>query len=104
MESAKEQEIEARLSRIESALSALQRSVDGLIGERRGGAASANAHARADSRSHSDTSPSRPRATAGGDLGATISEWFSSRAPEWWLSRLGIGFVVVAVLFLYSYA
>src|SRR5437762_9427570 len=28
----------------------------------------------------------------------------SSRAPEWWLSRLGIGFVVIAVLFLYSYA
>lgn len=106
MESGKEQEIEARLSKIESALSAVQRSVDGLINERRGAAASAGTRERAsDSGSYSSApSASRPRATAGGDIGATISEWFSSRAPEWWLSRLGIGFVVIAILFLYSYA
>ena len=36
MESGKDREIEQRLSRIESTLAALQRSVDGLIGEKRG--------------------------------------------------------------------
>src|SRR6266480_2586058 len=106
MESGKEQEIEARFSKIESALSALQRSVEGLINERRGAAASAGTRERASDSGFYSPAPSasRPRATAGGDIGATVSEWFSSRAPEWWLSRLGIGFVVIAVLFLYSYA
>ena len=111
MDPNKEQEIEARLSRIETMLSALQRSVDGLIGERRG-AASYGPEASARTY-NAGSSPTRPlvgpaaraaRAAAGNDLGSTISEWFSSRSPEWWLSRLGVGFVVIAVLFLYGYA
>src|SRR5256714_15022384 len=105
MESGKEREIEQRLSRVESTLAALQRSVDGLIGERRGAAHATEAHpgfGHGSGRASAAAAPTRrsPR----DDLGATISEWFSSRAPEWWLSRLGIGFVVIAVLFLYSYA
>jgi len=105
MESAKEREIEQRLSRIESTLAALQRSVDGLIGEKRGAAHATEAHpgfGHGSGRASAAAAPTRR--TPGDDLGATISEWFSSRAPEWWLSRLGIGFVVIAVLFLYSYA
>src|SRR6185437_15736455 len=110
MDPNKEQEIEARLSRIETMLSALQRSVDGLMSERRGAAPhAAEASARTQS---AGPSPARPlvgpaaraaRTAAGNDLGDTISEWFSSRSPEWWLSRLGVGFVVIAVLFLYGY-
>ena len=106
MDSGKEQEIEARLSKIESSLVALQRSIDGLIGERRATASPAGARERASAPSSdwSAAASPRPRATGGDDIGAKISEWFSSRAPEWWLSRLGIGFVVIAVLLLYSYA
>src|SRR5947207_15690294 len=101
MESGKEQEIEARLSKIESALSAVQRSVDGLINERRGAAASAGTRERAsDSGSYSSApSASGPRATAGGDIGATMSEWVSSRAPQWWRRSVGIAFVVFALIF-----
>ena len=33
-----------------------------------------------------------------------MPEWLSSRSPEWWLSRLGAAFVVLAVLILYGYA
>jgi uncharacterized membrane protein len=108
MDPNKEQEIEARLSRIETIVAALQRSVDGLMSER-GRAASRGAEAPSPAFSPVSSS-ARPlvgpaaRAAAGNDLGATISEWFSSRSPEWWLSRLGVGFVVIAILFLYSYA
>ncbi|HEY3133738.1 MAG TPA: DUF2339 domain-containing protein [Gemmatimonadaceae bacterium] len=106
MDPRKEQEIEARLSSIESTLAALQRSIDELIGERRSSATSAaGPHQREhSSSSHAARAASRARATPVDDLGATISEWFSSRSPEWWLSRLGMGFVVIAILFLYSYA
>src|SRR5881394_1361120 len=105
MESGKDREIEQRLSRIESTLAALQRSVDGLIGEKRGAShatESQRGFSHGSGRASSAAAPTRR--TPGDDLGATISEWFSSRAPEWWLSRLGIGFVVIAILFLYSYA
>ena len=106
MDHNKEQEIEARLSRIENTLDALQRSIDELIGEKRGRAhaAAEPSHREYASSSSSARSASRGRATPGDDIGATISDWFSSRPPEWWLSRLGIGFVVIAILFLYSYA
>jgi hypothetical protein len=108
MDSSKEQEIEERLSRIEGMLSALQQSVDGLIGEKRGAwrAAAEPAYRAAASSIHPGVGPAarRRRAAAGDDIGKSISDWFSSRSPEWWLSRLGIGFVVIAVLFLYTYA
>src|SRR6266550_9110804 len=106
-DAAKERELEARLTRIESVIASLQKSVDGLLRERRGASSPAaeagQAHAGYGARS-SAQSQSRPRATAADDIGATIFEWFSSRSPEWWLSRLGIGFVIIAALFLYSFA
>src|SRR2546423_4049349 len=105
MDSTKEQELDARLSRIESTLVALQRTVESLIGERRKGASTerpeTNFAARADV---SGSRSSQSRQGVRDDIGSVVSEWFSSRAPEWWLSRLGIGFVVIAVLFLYGYA
>jgi len=104
MNESKEREIDERLSRIESVLSDLQHSVDGLV-RARAGTASADPPGRPASTARSSASTGK-RATADstGDIGSTISDWFSSRSPEWWLSRLGIGFVVIAVLFLYSYA
>jgi len=40
----------------------------------------------------------------GDEIGENLATWFSSRSAEWWLSRLGIGFVILAVLLLYGYA
>ncbi|PYO77550.1 MAG: hypothetical protein DMD63_10635 [Gemmatimonadetes bacterium] len=115
MDASREEEIVARLSRIENAVAALQRSVDELISQRRGASApgpAATSYAppppppsRAYSSRTSDTAgrdAPPPRATESDDFGA-ISAWLSSRSPEWWLSRLGVGFVVIAILFLYSY-
>ncbi len=91
MDSSKEQEIEARLAKIENAIASLQRSVDGAAGATQrpvDGTARGSAARTA-----------RPR-----DVGPRVPEWLSSRTPEWWLSRLGAGFVVLAVLILYGYA
>lgn len=107
MDLRKEQEIEERLSRVESTLAALQLSVESLVGTRGGARSTSESERRTSSARFSgagQASAGGKRATPGDDLTATISEWFSSRSPEWWLSRLGIGFVVIAVLFLYSYA
>lgn len=46
----------------------------------------------------------RRRANFADDFAANLPGWFSSRTPEWWLSRLGIGFVILAVVLLYGYA
>jgi len=104
MNESKEREIEERLSRIESVLSDLQQSIDSLV--RAKGGASASAEPARSAWVAPSSTPAEKRATtnATNDIGSTISDWFSSRSPEWWLSRLGIGFVVIAVLFLYSYA
>ena len=115
MDSSREIEFEARLARIEQAIAALQRSVDGILSGH-GAAAAASAESsfrdeRRDPLADRVFSGSRP-GFAGGpiprtpadDITATISSWFSSRTPEWWLSRLGIGFVILAVLLLYGYA
>jgi len=104
MNESKEREIEERLSRIESVLSDLQQSIDSLV--RAKGGASASAKPARSAWVAPSSTPAEKRATtnATNDIGSTISDWFSSRSPEWWLSRLGIGFVVIAVLFLYSYA
>jgi uncharacterized membrane protein len=104
MDSAKERELEARLSRIESSLTALQRSVDGLLGEKARGSAAAESARQAWSASPRAGARSRARATPADGVGTQLSEWFSSRSPEWWLSRLGVGFLVIAILFLYGYA
>jgi hypothetical protein len=92
MDSSRGIEFEARLARVEKSIALLQRSVDGLLDERK---------------------PKPPpiadrvfvqRQRAADGIGENLSSWFSSRSPEWWLSRVGIGFVVLAVLLLYKYA
>ena len=119
MDSPKEIELETRLARVEQSIALLQRSVDALLAER----SAATARDAAERRS-SDTRPDpladqvhgrgsespQPRQRPPGrqnmadEIGATLSSWFSSRSPEWWLSRLGIGFMILAVLILYGYA
>ncbi|HKC80643.1 MAG TPA: DUF2339 domain-containing protein, partial [Gemmatimonadaceae bacterium] len=115
MDSSREIEFEARLARIEQAIAALQRSVDGIVSGRGSPAAtspeSSFRNERRDPLADQVYSGSRP-GFAGGpiprtpadDITATVSSWFSSRTPEWWLSRLGIGFVILAVLLLYGYS
>ena len=117
MDSSREIEFEARLARVEQSIALLQRSVDALLAER--STASAGRVPRAEKRDQlaeqvfqgrrsefaqpSLVTGSR-RSTSDEVLGARLSAWFSSRSPEWWLSRLGIGFMILAVLFLYGYA
>src|SRR5207237_4069470 len=110
MDPSREEEIVARLSRIENAIAALQRSVEELVGQRRAAPTpgpspaftqppAATPPPRSYSSSIHDTAPPvapRPRATGSDDFGAPIAAWLSSRSPEWWLSRLGVGFVVIA--------
>lgn len=97
MDSSKEIEFEARLAKMEQSIALLQRSVDALPGarsparERRPGIAQPSA---------GRMPPPAPQPI----LGERLSSWFSSRTPEWWLSRLGVGFVILAVLLLYRYA
>lgn len=115
MDSSREIEFEARLARIEQAIAALQRSVDTILsGHGAPAAASAESGFRDQRRDPlADQVFSGTRAgfasgpvprTPADDITATLSSWFSSRTPEWWLSRLGIGFVILAVLLLYGYA
>src|SRR5258705_6476389 len=117
MESA--EELSERLAKIEAAIAAMQRSLDTLLAERTQSSASETREARArdpmrdpfpedvlhqrklgfaEHRSFSS------RRNVADELGDNLTNWFSSRNPEWWLSRLGIGFVVLAVLLLYGYA
>jgi hypothetical protein len=116
MDSSREIEFEARLTRIEQSIALLQRSVDAILAER--GAA---LYSEAAERPFNDRRPdplaehvfrgrksgfaSSPRSgTPADDIGATVSSWFSSRSAEWWVSRVGIGLIIVAVLILYGYA
>ncbi len=87
MDSSRETEFETRLARVEESIAVLQRSVDGLLDERK-----------------PKPRPYVARPQRADGIGENLSSWFSSRSPEWWLSRLGIGFVVLAVLLLYKYA
>jgi hypothetical protein len=98
MDSTKEQEIEARLAKIENAIASLQRSVDGLAGERRNASPGQESQPADPLRAEWER---RPKARASEPR---VPEWLSSRSPEWWLSRLGAAFVVLAVLILYGYA
>ncbi|HEY3746334.1 MAG TPA: DUF2339 domain-containing protein [Gemmatimonadaceae bacterium] len=98
MDSSKEQEIEARLAKIENAITSLQRSVDGLAGERRYASPGQQSQPADPLRAERMRTP-QPRAAE-----PRVPEWLSSRSPEWWLSRLGAAFVVLAVLILYGYA
>lgn len=120
MDSSREIEFEVRLARVEQSIALLQRSVDALIAE------SSPAPAReASERSSRDAGRDpladqvfhgrrsgfaqpppvpRRRENMADEIGENLSSWFSSRSPEWWLSRLGIGFMILAVLLLYGYA
>ncbi len=98
MDSSKENELEARLAKVEQSIALLQRSVDSLVGAR------SSAHERrADIAQPSGVTRMRPPAPQPFP-GERFSAWLSSRTQEWWLSRLGIGFVILAVLLLYRYA
>jgi hypothetical protein len=116
MDSSREIEFEARLARMEESISVLQRSVDAILA---GIAAAPTPTASGPSFRDQRRDPlaeqvfqgqtsgfpeSSPRGTPADDFGAGLSSWFSSRSPEWWLSRLGIGFMILAVVILYGYA
>jgi uncharacterized membrane protein len=121
MDSPRESEFDARLAKIESSIAAIQRSLDSLLAERapnstRASSGAAPREVRRDplaeqvfqGRKSDFAEPSgktrRGRNTANDVLGERLTGWFSSRTPEWWLSRFGIGFVILAVFLLYSYA
>ena len=107
MDSSKELEIEARLSKIENAIASLQRSVDGLAGERRPASPGQQSERPTPNSTFQTRDPlgdQRGRASRLPGQGPEMPEWLSSRTPEWWLSRLGAAFVVLAVLILYGYA
>jgi hypothetical protein len=118
MDSPKEIELEARLARVEQSIALLQRSVDALLAERPAPARETSAwssggakpdpladqvHGRGPGFAQPRRSPPG-RVNMADEIGTRLSSWFSSRSPEWWLSRLGIGFVILAVLILYGYA
>ena len=121
MDSSRDSEFDARLARMEAAVLGLQRSLDALIAERRPAhsrertadplreqvlrshAAEAAASSRASSFPDPPIAPRR-RATTSDGIDGGLSSWFTSRDPEWWLSRVGIGFLVLGVLLLYGYA
>jgi len=97
MDSSRDVELEARLAKIESAIAAMQRSLDVLLADR--------PRRFVDRPSLSKgPSASQRRENLADEIGENLSAWFASRSPEWWLSRLGIGFVILSVLLLYGYA
>jgi hypothetical protein len=120
MDSARESEFDARLAKIETSIAAMQRSLDALLAERSpasarnppgSGAREGMRDPLAEQVFHARTRGSvdppiipRRRASMADDFAANLPGWFSSRTPEWWLSRLGIGFVILAVVLLYGYA
>ena len=117
MDSRKETELETRIASVEESIAALQRTVDALMVERseaphagwayrsfRLGKREPVADPLTEGRGAGDpTAPTR-RGNVADEIGANLSSWFASRSPEWWLSRVGIGLMVLAVLILYGYA
>jgi uncharacterized membrane protein len=95
MDSSRESEFDGRLTRLEAAVAAIERSVEALRRERRVDAAPPPVDTR--------RIPHQQRTYAPPPIAAS-PPWFASRDPEWWLSRVGVGFVVLAVLLLYVYA
>src|SRR4029077_7464077 len=108
MDPSGDSEFEARLTRIEATIAGLQQSMDALMAERRPARPRDPADARASSRASASPEPPfvphrrPPRAAAGTD--EVLFSWFASRNAGWWLSRVGMGFLVLGVLFLYEYA
>src|SRR4029079_5515321 len=115
MDSNKEAELDARLARVEASIAELQKTMAARLAERgqfarRGSTAESTARQTPGwdrafrGRATSETAGAGSRRSAADEWGQDLSTWFSSRAPEWWLSPLGIAFVVLGVLFLYGYA
>ena len=109
MDSSRDSEFDARLKRIEAVLTDLQRSMDALARERR----PAPAHERATEPSASSraspspappVAPPRQRQATPLPIDRGVASLFASHDAEWWLSRVGIGFLVLGVLLLYGYA
>src|SRR5687767_831083 len=96
MDSSRGSEFESRLARIEASIAGLERSVNTLIAER-------SPHPPRQRAAEQPHSPSTRQFVAP-EIHSTSRSWLASRSPEWWLSRVGIGFVVLAVLLLYGYA
>jgi len=121
MDSSRDSEFDRRLARIEAAIVGLERSIDALLAERAPAYSrertadplreqvqrSYSAEAAASSRGSSFPDPPlvpRRREYPSDEISAGLSSWFASRNPEWWLSRVGIGFLILGILLLYGYA
>ena len=114
MDSSREAELQARLEKVEASIAALQRSMEALLAERARPVAAGSSNAPAQpvasgpatrrEWSFAQFRNTQSRPNVADDFAETLSSWFSSRSPEWWLSRLGMAFVVLAVLLLYNYA
>jgi len=95
MDSSREIEFEARLARIEESISALQRSVDAILGgiaaaPTRGASGPSFRDQRRDPLAEqvfqgqtSGFPESSRRGTPADDFGEGLSSWFSSRSPPW---------------------
>src|SRR5687767_1820370 len=116
MDSPKGKEIEARLASVEESIAALQRRLDALMVERREARHAGWAYRSfglgkrepivdplSEGRAAGTPQPAFRRNVAD-EICANISSCFASRSPEWWLSRVRIGLMVLAVLILYGYA
>lgn len=109
MDSSRDSEFDARLKRIEAALADLQRSFDALASDRTSGPARERAMEQPASyqRSGATPPPAAPphrRQTTPPSINSSVASLLSSHDAEWWLSRVGIGFLVLGVLLLYGYA
>ena len=119
MDLSRDSDYDTRLAKIEKSIAAMQRSIDALLAQRapapgptepeaafrdhvRDPLAEQVFHSRRSDSAEGASTAHRGRNTAQDVLGKQLSGWFSSRTPEWWLSRFGIGFVILAVLLLYS--
>jgi uncharacterized membrane protein len=116
MDSSGDSELDERLAKIEAAIAGLQRSMDAVLAQRGPAFSPRAAEPPREQRERfsADAAPSpgspSPKPSSAAHWNATadpadpLSSWFTSRSAEWWLSRVGIGFVVLAVLLLYGYA
>ena len=109
MDPSGDSELEARLTRLEAAIAGLQQSMDALMAERRPAhprdpAADARASSRASASPEPPFIPHRRRPGTAGGPDEALYSWFTSHDAGWWLSRVGMGFLVVGVLLLYGYA
>lgn len=111
MDSSRDSEFDQRLARIEAAIIDLQGSMAALLAEReipnsweRAAAPPPGEQRRSSYYAPTPLIAPGRRQDKADQVGAEVSSWFASHDAEWWLSRVGIGFVILAVLLLYGYA